>query len=83
MSDCAASLSSSWYLRACRMRSWARRPLAFHEVMRNNPWYGICTVFVVHPVGCHGGGGGGFVCVSGMLCGGVDGGMGCLSRWYV
>ena len=44
--------------------------------MRNNPWYGICTVFVVHPVGCHGGGGGGFVCVSGMLCGGVDGGYG-------
>ena len=83
MSDCAASLSSSWYLRACRMRSYAKRPRAFQEVMRNSPWYGICAVFVVQPAGCHGGGGGGLVSVSGVLCGGVVGGVGCLLQWLV
>ena len=51
--------------------------------MRNNPWYGIRAVFVVPPVGCNGGGGGGFVCVSGMLCGGVVGGVESWLPWYV
>ena len=83
MSDCAASLSSSWYLRACRMRSNAKRPRAFQEVMRNNPWYGICAAFAVQPVGCHGGGGGGLEWVSGTLCGGVVGGVSCLLPWLL
>ena len=49
--------------------------------MRKSPWYGICAVFVVLPVGCHVGGGG--LASGGGRSGGGVGGAGGGGDWLL